>query len=269
MKTKLWASTALLLVLTCTVVWWSESSKAPAGDHPNQAPPGNPGEATSSGDDVSGLPNKSPRPDPMQPGKVEVVDQLENLATVSPGLIGRMNLAMFDNNLSPNPSDWELLGLGKEVAEAVSNHLRGVFQQIREKEASSFSVVEQTENRVRISIPKFNAEDTAKHVSRIEESYAKVFGPELSRQLTRLFIDSHPAIAGGINGRDRVITVTTASAEAITKLNRKYEIKTQTLFEGTKLADALGKLDDYSQNQGIELVEEIPESWAHLFGNSD
>jgi hypothetical protein len=269
MKIKLWASAILLLILTCAVVWLSGFPKIPANGSSNRTSPRNPGETTSGGDGHSGLPKKSPRSNPAKSNQIEVVDQLENLAKASPELIDRLTLPMFDNNLSPYLEDWELLGLGKEEAELVSAHLRSIFQKIRDREAGSFKIIDQTEHRVQISIPKFGDGDAANYRARIESSYAKVFGPELSKQMTRLFLDHHASIAGGINGRERVITITTASADAISKLNRKYEIRTQTLFEGTKVSDALGNLDNYTQDNGIELVENVPESWAHLFGNSD
>lgn len=258
-----------MLILVVVIVWRSGYKKGSFDKNLNDITPRNYGETAHSRDDSSAIHKKSTRPSQAKPSQVEVADQLEDIAKASPRLIERFNLAMFDNNLNPNLKDWELLGLNKEDAEVVSNDLKSIFQKIKDKEVNSFSIIDQTENRVQISIPKFGNEDAAKHLAQIENSYAKVFGPELSKQMTRLFVDTHSAIAGGINGRDRVITITTASADVISKTNRKYEIRTQTLFEGTKLSDALGNLANYSQDEGIELVEAVPDSWAHLFGNSD
>lgn len=251
------------------MVWWSGPSKTSIDEHPNQGSVVYTGNTTSSGDGVSSFQRKSSRPVPTESGKIKVVDQLEDIAKVSPGLIERLSLSMFDNNLNPYHEDWELLGLSKDDAELVTADLRSIFQKIRDREAASFRIIDQTENRVQISIPKFSDEDAANHRAQIEISYSKVFGPELSKQMTRLFIDHHAAIVGGINGRERVITITTAPVDTISKLNRKYEIRTQTLFEGINLSDALGKLDNFTQDHGIELVEDVPESWAHLFGNSE
>lgn len=268
-RIKIWAGGILLVILSSLISWNVGKATHSFGEDPERSSR-SAGAGSSSGgeNDINGH-QKTARPAQGKPPQVEVVDQLETMAGHNPGLVARLNIRLFDNNLDLNPDDWKLLGIDKEVATVVSDDLKGIFKGIKEKETTNFSIIEQSDSQIQVSLPKLEPEEAASRVAQMQGSFAKVFGPELSKQMTQMFIDSHPAIAAGLAGKDRVVTITTASENAIHSLNRKYEIRTQVLYPGTKLSDAVKNLDNYSQDSGIELVESIPENWAHLFGKSD
>jgi hypothetical protein len=265
---KLWGVGILFLILIFVAFWRSDWAVSPAGKNLKESFTLGSNSTSPIGDETPGD-KKHPRPTESAPKRIEVMNQLGSIAQASPGLIRRLNLPLFDNNLVPYSSDWELLGTNKETVDVLSNDLKGIFDGIKKSERDSFSVIEQSDSRIQISIPKLKPEEAARKVSQIEDSFSKVFGTELSKLMAQSFIDSHLAILGGVDGRDRVVTITTTTADVLARINRKYEIRTQVLHEGTKLSDAKGNIDNYSQDNGIELVETIPESWSHLFGNSD
>lgn len=204
-----------------------------------------------------------------KPDRIAVMRGLEDIARISPRLIERFSLQLFDDNLNPNTDEWKMLGVDNKAAENLSSDLKSIFEGVRKKEAGSFSILDQSKDQIRIAIPRSSHEDAAAQLEQIGSSFSKVFGDPLSDLMMRQFIEKHLSIAGGIDGRDRIVTITSTSNDVVSRLGRRYEIRTQVLFKGTTLSEALGNLENYSQDNGIELVESVPESWSHLFGGSN
>lgn len=192
------------------------------------------------------------------------VRQLGMLAATNPELVSRLHLRLFDANLDPNLADWELLGLGKEDALLLAGDLQKVFAEIRIQEAGNFEVVGQSDTEVRIALPKMSADVAERLRAEIGLSFSKVFDSGLAENFSRSFIERNPTITGGLMNRDRVVTIRRTSEDVMTRLQRRYEIRTQVLYEGTAVKDAAGNLENHSQDNGIELVETIPSHWLHL-----
>lgn len=212
--------------------------------------------------------NGSGRP-PKKPSSIPILDQLETIADTKPELIRKFYITLFDGDLNPNFDSWKLLDIDEEAAASLAGDLKSLFNEIRKDELGSFSIVSQTDDEIRISIPKMNPDAAALRVTQIQNSFSRLLGPEMTQGMTDVFLNNNLSISGGLLGRDRVVTISTASEDAMENLGRKYEIRTQVLYEGTDLSKSLENIDNHSQDCGVELVEDIPERWSHFFGESD
>lgn len=260
----------LLVVISCSLIFWNlgRETRYPSKDADNYSKTPEARSLQVSENDFSN-PKKSLRITESKHTLLEVIDQLETMASGNPRLVERLYLRLFDNNLDLNEDDWALIGINRDTAAIVSEDLKSIFKKIKENEAKNFSIVDQSDRQIKVFLPRIKAEEAASLVAQLQSSFAKVLGPELSKTMTGMFIARQPAITAGLDGRDRVVTITTASDNAVTELHRKYEIRTQVLYPGTRLSDAIMDLDNYSQDSVIELVESIPDNWFHIFGKSD
>jgi hypothetical protein len=204
-----------------------------------------------------------------KPNSIPILDQLETIAYTKPELMRKFHITLFDEDLNPNFDNWKLLDIDEEAAASLAGDLKALFHDIRKDELGNFSIISQTDDEIRISIPKMNPDAAALRVTQIQNSFSRMLGPEMTQGMTDVFLNNNLSISGGLLGRERIVTISTASENAVENLGRKYEIRTQVLYEGTNLSNALDNIDNYSQDCGVELVEDIPERWSHLFGKSD
>jgi hypothetical protein len=202
-------------------------------------------------------------------GKKNLINQLENFWDSNPELFIRLNMSLFDVNLNPNENDWKLLGLTKEDADSLSKEFKKIFAEIRNREINNFNIISQSDNKIQILLPNLSKTDSVKYLNQLENASSSVFGKRLANPMMQMFLNTHNALVGGIRGRDRIVTITSVTNDVAEKTKRKYEIRTQVMYEGAKSSDSLKDIESYSEDSGIELVEKIPDSWMHLFGNSE
>lgn len=197
--------------------------------------------------------------------KADSIEQLEALARVNPALIGKFNLMLFGKDMEPYPA-WKMFGVDKEKVDALSQDLKGIFADLRKEEGENFVVLNQSNEQVEIGLPPLSKEEASRRMKQIEDSFSQIFGPEVAKQMSRNFVESQLGIAGGIDGRSRVISIKTTHAEIEVAAGNNYEITSYVLAGDNKFSPDIKDWSRYSNWTHSETAKEVPAYWSHLFG---
>lgn len=198
--------------------------------------------------------------------KADSIEQLAALARVNPALIGKFDFPLFGKDLETYPAAWKMLGADKEKVDALSQDLKGIFADIRKEEGEDFVVLNQSNEQVEIGLPPLSKEDASRRMKQLEDSFSQIFGAEVAKQMSRNFVESQLGIAGGIDGKSRVISIKPTSTEIELAAGNKYEITSYVLAGDNKFSPEIKDWSQYSNWTNIETVKDVPAYWSHLFG---
>lgn len=200
-------------------------------------------------------------PDPA----AQTIELLEKLAVTNPGIIEKLNLSLFDSELNPQMENWKILGLDKEEATRIGDRIKHVMETVRKQELEKHSVLQQSDNSVRLALPALDKKASEQRIEDIESSFSGSLDPALSKVLAKKYIDSNPATCGGITGRNRIVTVSMTSEETFKKTGRQFVMDIRTIYEGAAIKDASENLDSYTASKAEILLPSVPAGWSHLF----
>ena len=192
------------------------------------------------------------------------IHDLEVLARTNPEIIKRLNIYLLDNNLDPSLSDWKLLGLDSNSANLLSEKIKEIFNSMNEHESNSLEVLNQSEERLILSIKGLDSKKAEEKIQEIQAAFSQVFPSTLSEGLAHSFIGQRPGITAGLMGRDRIISIETTSDETLNKTGRNFKIHTYTLYKGADPSEAASDPKKYSDDNGILYTKDIPPRFRHL-----
>lgn len=200
---------------------------------------------------------------------------LSNAAKDFPDVVKRLSLRLFDENLNPVMSDWELLGVEPSQVSTITEQLKAPLDLLHDIEASDYKIITNDGSSVSLLLPPLSAQDSEKIKQEIETAFGSALPKELAAVLSSSFVSSNYSATGALTGRTRILSIEPRKNKENPQLIDAFRFTTRVILPGNESyvtngentpVETLDRITDYT----VWLIsKKIPRQWEHILSQSE
>jgi hypothetical protein len=176
-----------------------------------------------------------------------IVEPLEQLLRDDDFTKSKLNLRLFNDDLSPNEEIAEILGVDEEEILGLSQTMKDLSSQLSANDKVT-RIQSDQDNKIEFQVSQYSEAEKSRLKRLVRGAFENFFPPELADLLVSTSINQHPFFLGGLSDEKRMVRIE----------NRGSPYRVSTI---------LGETDTIFQSAAqLLLLEELPAPYSSSFG---